>query len=283
MKIPIFKYETINPLSQFGLTSKFWEIHTSTLLCTWLSMAILFAIVLFSRIYLKHKPNPLSFAIEQSIEFFVTLCKDSFGFFKYEYFSFVTSLFLFTLFCNFSGMLPFVSEPTEDINTALACGISSFFYVQCQRIKISGIQNYIKSFFQPIFILFPLNITGELAKVLSMSFRLFGNILGGSIIVSITLQALMPYKVHFMTYIAITLPIIWLIQKTINLKKHQILDQLVTINTIFIFSGAWLLMFFNLFEGLVQAFVITMLTITYLALSCQSNSDSNKTNKESSC
>ena len=50
-------------------------------------------------------------------------------------------------------------------------------------IKSKGFKKYVKEYFQPIFFMMPLNVIGELAKVISISFRLFGNIMGGSIII----------------------------------------------------------------------------------------------------
>jgi F-type H+-transporting ATPase subunit a len=50
-------------------------------------------------------------------------------------------------------------------------------------IKSKGFKAYIKEYFQPIFFMMPLNVIGELAKIISISFRLFGNIMGGSIII----------------------------------------------------------------------------------------------------
>ena len=50
-------------------------------------------------------------------------------------------------------------------------------------IKSKGFKEYAKEYFQPIFFMMPLNLIGELAKIISISFRLFGNIMGGSIII----------------------------------------------------------------------------------------------------
>lgn len=267
VKIPIFEHAVIKPLKSFGITHKFWDLHIDTLIYTWVAMSVLFAVIVAAHFYFKRrKINPFSFTVEQIIEFFVNLCNDSFGFFNYDYFAFIMALFTFTLFCNAAGMLPFMSEPSGDLNTALACGICSFCYVQWQKIKIDGVIGFFKEFFEPIFILFPLNVVGEFAKVASMSFRLFGNILGGSIIVVIALKSIEPYRVHFMIYTAIALPLLWLFSKVIDLTSHRIIGPILSINNLIVFVGAWLLMFFGLFEGVVQAFVITMLTVTYLSL-----------------
>ena len=299
MKIPIFEHEAIKPLKNFGITHKFWDLHIDTLIYTWISMAALLAIIIATRFYLKRKKiNPFSYTIEQIVDFFVNLCKDSFGFFKYRWFAFISSLFVFALVCNASGMLPFIEEPTKDINTALACGISSFLYVQFQKIKISGIWEYAKEYIYTIpipaptsiirmlitpvllvlnLLLIPLNLIGELAKIASMSFRLFGNILGGAIIVMIVLKSIEPFRVHFMIYVAIALPILWLFAKRVDVKKYPYINYFMSLNNLIIFSGAWLLMFFGIFEGLVQAFVITMLTITYLSLVIKNDDDESET------
>jgi len=270
MKIKIFEPEYIDPikpLKYFGITDSIFDINLETLIFTWIAMAILFAITLFINKRFKKKGESLSmFVAEKFTEFFMDLCKESFGFFKYNYFAFISSLFLFTLFCNLSGMLPFTKEPTSDINTALACGVCSFMYVQYQKIKIHGLWEYLKEYMKPIFILLPLNIIGETAKAISMSFRLFGNILGGSIIVLIALKAIDPFRVHFMIYTIITLPICLIIKKKLKFKKMTALKNLIASNIFLIFSVAWLLLFFTIFEGVIQAFVITMLTITYLSL-----------------
>jgi len=89
---------------------------------------------------------------------------------------------------------------------------------------------YIKEFFQPIFLMFPLNIVGEFAKVISISFRLFGNIMGGAIIVIVVS--------HLLFFVAIP----------------------VVLNA-----------FFGLFVGSVQAFVFTMLYLTYTSVAVRSD------------
>ena len=274
VKIPIFENEIIRPFDWLGLTGSFWELHIDTIIFTWIAMAITFTLVLASRFYFRRRiVNPFSFAVEQVIEFFADLATESFGGFQYEYFTFITSLFLFTFFCNSAGMLPFVKEPTEDINTALACGVGSFLYIQYKKIELRGFKTYFLDFFKPIAVLFPINVVGELAKAISMSFRLFGNILGGSIIILIAIKSTEPYRIHFMIYTAIVLPLVMLIPKIIDLNNYPWLQKLVTINNLLIFSSAWLLIFFGLFEGVVQAFVITMLTTTYLSLISGNNDD----------
>lgn len=95
----------------------------------------------------------------------------------------ICALFMFLLLSNWAGMLPFMEEPTKDLNTPLSMGLMGFFIAHYAGIKAKGFKGYVTEYFQPIFFMMPLNLIGELAKVVSISFRLFGNIMGGSIII----------------------------------------------------------------------------------------------------
>jgi len=95
----------------------------------------------------------------------------------------ICALFMFLLFCNWMGLFPHLHEPTKDLNTPLSLGLMGFFIAHYAGIKQKGFKEYAKAYFEPIFFMAPLNIIGELSKVISISFRLFGNIMGGSIIV----------------------------------------------------------------------------------------------------
>ncbi len=100
-----------------------------------------------------------------------------------KYFPMICVMFIFLVICNWIGIIPYMEEPTKDLNTPLGLGIMGFFIAHGTAIKVKGIKQYIKEYFEPIFFMMPLNLVGEIAKVISISFRLFGNIMGGSIII----------------------------------------------------------------------------------------------------
>jgi F-type H+-transporting ATPase subunit a len=95
----------------------------------------------------------------------------------------VVALFLFLTVSNWLGIIPFLEEPTKDLNTPLALGIMGFVLAHYVGITSKGLKAYLSEYFEPFFIMMPLNLIGELAKIVSISFRLFGNIMGGSIII----------------------------------------------------------------------------------------------------
>ena len=95
----------------------------------------------------------------------------------------ICALFMFLLVSNWLGIIPHLDEPTKDLNTPLSLGVMGFVIAHVAGIRKKGFKNYASEYFQPIFFMAPLNIIGELAKIVSISFRLFGNIMGGSIII----------------------------------------------------------------------------------------------------
>ena len=95
----------------------------------------------------------------------------------------ICALFMFLVISDSLGIIPHLEEPTKDLNVPLSLGIMGFVIAHYCGIREKGIKRYIKEYMEPFFIMLPLNIIGELAKVISISFRLFGNIMGGSIII----------------------------------------------------------------------------------------------------
>jgi len=95
----------------------------------------------------------------------------------------ICALFIFLLISNWLGILPHLEEPTRDLNTPLSLGILGFVIAHYVGIREKGFKVYVKSYFEPVFFLMPLNVIGEMAKIVSISFRLFGNIMGGAIII----------------------------------------------------------------------------------------------------
>jgi F-type H+-transporting ATPase subunit a len=113
-----------------------------------------------------------------------------------QYGPLICALFLFLVISNWLGIIPHLEEPTKDLNTPLSLGLMGFVIAHYAGIRSKGFKAYIKEYFEPMFFMMPLNVIGELAKIISISFRLFGNIMGGAIIILVvshlTYSVLMP-------------------------------------------------------------------------------------------
>lgn len=136
------------------------------------------------------------------------------------------TLFLFILAANWLAVLPsehYVPPPTADVNLTFALALLVIVAVHVTGIRKRGAGTYIKHFAQPYWWLFPLNIIEELAKPVSLALRLFGNIFSGGIIISLI----------------------------VGLPAYLLWAPTAT----------WKL--FDLFIGLIQAFIFALLTVLY--------------------
>lgn len=231
----VFKEDVVKPLTKFGLTDPIWDINLHTILATWVVLAILILLAIATHFALKRPHNLFSFLVISFVKNFKNLIDQTLGTFHFRHFTFIASLFVFILTCNLVSIIPGIEEPTNDIMTTLALGISAFLYTQFSSIQTNGLPEYLKGYLKPFFIMLPLNIISHLATIISISFRLFGNIFGGAVISNLW------YGAISYSYITQLIGILSGINLTITL-------------------------FFVLFEGFIQAFVFAMLSLTYLSL-----------------
>jgi F-type H+-transporting ATPase subunit a len=103
-------------------------------------------------------------------------------------FPLIASLGFFILFSNYLGMIPGFYSPTASINTTAACALTTVITTHIIGVKFHGAK-YIKHFMGPIIwltpLIMPIEIIGHLARVLSLSIRLFGNIFGEELVLGI--------------------------------------------------------------------------------------------------
>ncbi|MDP8227695.1 MAG: F0F1 ATP synthase subunit A [Candidatus Celaenobacter polaris] len=186
---------------------------------------ILFAALVRRKMHLI--PGKLQIVAEMLYSFFYSLVTETVGEEKKYFTPYIFTIFVFIWICNIIGMIPIPGnlEPTRNLNVPLGLGIMAIVVVHYSAIKEKGIGLYLKEYAEPIAFMLPINVVGELAKGISISFRLFGNILGGAIIILVVS----------------------------NLTRYILIP--VGLN-----------LFFGLFIGTVQAFVFTMLVLSYTAV-----------------
>src|SRR5689334_9766450 len=156
-----------------GYAHPILTLNKETLLYTWAILAFLLCFCLLFRSFLI-KNSYIRFIALSYTQFFIQMIEQSLPTFMSSHFYFIAALFTFIVLCNIASMVPFLDEPTKDLNTTLALGLISFVYTQCVAIKASGPREYIKGYFKPFFIMLPLNLLGKLASIMSLSIRLFG-------------------------------------------------------------------------------------------------------------
>jgi len=125
---------------------------------------------------------------EMIVEFLSNLISDIMNIESPEpYLPLIGTLAIFITVANSTGIIPLLSSPTSDINTPLALALIVFFAIYYYGVRSKGFIRYFKELASPIFML-PLEIVGQFSRTLSLTLRLFGNVLSGDLIASILLS-----------------------------------------------------------------------------------------------
>lgn len=154
-----------------------------TVVSTWIMMAIIVACAV-----VIDKRQPV--LLEMLVDFLADTFTNVMGISAEPYLPLLGSLAIFIAFANIIGIVPGITSPTKDINTPLALALVVFFSVHYFGIRQKGLRRYLKDLASPIFLL-PLEVIGQLSRTLSLTLRLFGNVISGEMIVAI-IFALVP-------------------------------------------------------------------------------------------
>lgn len=104
-----------------------------------------------------------------------------------KYIGFLGTLFLFIAAASFFTILPGYEPPTGSLSTTTALALCVLVAVPMFGIKQQGLGGYLKSYFEPTFIMLPFNLIGEASRTMALAIRLFGNMMSGTIISGILL------------------------------------------------------------------------------------------------
>ncbi len=201
-------------------------VITETVVVTWIVMAL---IMIFVTIATKKKdkvPTGLQNFVEFIVEVINGLVDTTMGPNGKPYRAYMGTLIIFIALMNIIGLFG-LRPPTADANTTMALSIITFLMIQYSGLKKKKL-GYLKGFFEPFFLMFPLNIIGELANPVSLGFRLFGNIVGGLVIMSLLYGALGMFAI-------VPIPAVFHV-------------------------------YFDLFAGLLQSFIFMMLSMVLVSM-----------------
>jgi F-type H+-transporting ATPase subunit a len=154
------------------------------------------------------------------------------------------TLFLFILICNWIGFIPsalhpgvsseILPAPTSDVNLPLAMALFVIAWVHIESFRARGIRGYFRHYKQPYLALAPINVIEEITKPITLTFRLFGNLFSGGLMIAV-MVSLLPIFVS---------PLGELVWKP-----------------------------FDLFIGLIQAYIFMLLTVLYFAFATSNDHD----------
>lgn len=210
---------------------------TETVTVTWFIMALLTLFSIMATRNLKREATGMQVIVEQIVGIVNNLTKQTMGEKNASFAPYVGTLLFFIGISNIIGLFGF-RPPTSDLNTTMCLSITTFVLTQFFGMKSKGLKGYGKGFLEPMAFLVPLNIIGELANPVSLGFRLFGNVTAGVIIMTLLYGALGGFTEMLL---GMTVP---LLQTGVPAVLH---------------------IYFDLFAGLLQSFIFTMLTMVFIS------------------
>jgi len=179
---------------------------TETVIVSWLVMLILIIASLLLTRKLKEIPSGFQALLETGVEFLNKFAKDQFGSFSRHLGPYMGSLFLFLLVSNIIAVIsplpikafghlflpPFeLRPPTRDINVTGALALISIVIVLISGFAARGPLGWFKRLMHPLPMMLPFNIMEYGTRLISLALRLFGNILGGYVLMSL-IEGLLP-------------------------------------------------------------------------------------------
>jgi len=207
---------------------------------TWIIMLGLALFSIIVRVALKkftEIPHGFQNVIESLVEIFDNFVQSTAGRKLYQIGNWYFMICCFIMASNLVGIVG-LRAPTADWSMTFACAFSTFLTIQIMGTKFRK-GAYLKSFIEPHFLFLPLNIIGELSRPVSLSFRLFGNVLAGTIIMTVT-YALLPL------YLRVFLP-------------------------------SALHMYFDLLSGTIQTYIFLVLSFSFIGSACADSADNDMT------
>lgn len=205
--------------------------NVKTLVMTWVVMILvaIFAIAATRNANMR-RPNGVQNVLEAIWEFIRGLVYDNMDKKKGNaLLSIVITYFIFILFSNLIGLIPTLSSPTADYNTTMGLALCTFALIFIFGIRYKGLK-YFKHYLEPFPFFLPIIIIEDFAKPVTLTFRLYGNIYGGEVLIAVLLGLLGGWA--------------------------HVLGG-------FVASVVWL--GFSIFVGFIQAFIFTMLSIAYVS------------------
>lgn len=212
---------------------------TETMRNAWIVMAFILALCLFltwgmQKVKIPRGKHALA---EKAVMMVDGLVDGAMGAGCHHFSPYIASLLMLSFFGSLASLF-FMRPVTGDLNTTLGWALITFAMILFNNIKYHGLGGYIKGLFQPIFVMFPLNVLSEVATPVSMSFRHFGNIAGGLVITTLLMAALQAASKALLGFLPVPL---------LQIGLPGVLS-----------------IYFDVFASAMQAFIFSMLTMAYV-------------------
>ena len=204
------------------------------------------AVVLGSN--LQKRPSRRQVLVEKGVTMLYDMVESTMGKHNSYWTPYIGALFLSSICGSFIGMTGIFRSSTADLSTTVTWALMTSFICWGCSIKRNGVGGWLKGFTEPIVVMTPMNLVSEIAQPISMSFRHFGNIAGGSVLTALIYGGLSALSSFVLGWIP---------------------SEFISSIPIFqVGIPAILSIYFDLFTGCIQALVFCMLTMVYVGAAC---------------
>jgi len=166
------------------------EHHLVVVSYTWFVMAMLALFSFLATRRMNILPGRFQNVMEVIIGGFDSLLTDTMGHEGRKFFPLIATLGLYILTSNLLGLIPGFESPTANLNTTVSMAVVVFVMTHIVGVKVHGVK-YLKQFMGPVWwltpLMMPIEIISHLSRPLSLSVRLFGNIMGEDIVLAVVL------------------------------------------------------------------------------------------------
>ena len=242
-------------LFSFSFFGLFDVTITETVLSSFLVMLTLVILSICLGRNLKKRPGRRQVLVEKVVQMLYNMVRDTMGEHNLRFAPYIGALFCSSLLGTLISMLGFFRSATADISTTITWALMTSVLVWFYSVKNNGFFGWLKGFTEPIVVMTPMNIVSEIAQPVSMAFRHFGNVAGGSVLTMLIYNALAA---------ASALILGWIPNAFIS-----------SIPILQVGIPAVLSLYFDLFSGFIQALVFSMLTMVYVGAACPPPAEKN--------
>jgi F-type H+-transporting ATPase subunit a len=158
-------------------------------------LLMMVGVIILRRSLSVENPGKFQHLMEVVVQFIQSMCEEIIGHGSSRYVAMLGTLGLFVGLCNLLGLIPTLQTPTSYIQVTLGCAVAAFLYYNFQGLRQHGVIGYLKHLSGPMaaiaIIMFPIEVIGNLGRLLSLSVRLYANMMVGDVLESV-FGALLP-------------------------------------------------------------------------------------------
>ena len=149
-------------------------------------LLMIVGVVVLRRSLSVENPSRFQQSMEVVVQFIQGMSEEIIGPGSGRYVAMLGTLGIFIVVCNLLGMIPTLQTPTGHIQVTLGCAVAAFLYYNFQGLRQRGVIGYLKHLWGPMwlvgFIMFPVELVGNLGRLLSLSVRLYANMRVGDLL-----------------------------------------------------------------------------------------------------